>query len=376
MTRRLAELAEAEERREAVRSAAADYLKGEWSLAMLRERIERDGIADAPELWNGMQRLDWDRVQSLGAETESGAASDLGFGTGEFCALVEETGRALAPTPLVPCVVGRAVLQGAGADAIGSLPVLAHAEGERSTDRLRTSVTASQTTDGHRLHGAKRFVPYGLQADLAIVNATQDDGTCGLFAIDPETPGVERTALALLDASPCAELRLDGAEVPRTARLASGDAAVRLLGEALALETLARCAELVGVASRALDLAVEYAKQRIAFDRPIGSFQAVQHKLVDLRGRVEVARALYQGAATLAPDQPEERDLAVAMAAFAALDGLRKVPEGALQIFGGIGTTWEHDIHFFVRRAATLCGLLGERSGFREIVAGHLASAS
>ena len=68
--------------------------------------------------------------------------------------------------------------------------------------------------------------------------------------------------------------------------------------------------------------------------------------------------------------------IAVAVAAFAALDGLRKVPEGALQIFGGIGTTWEHDIHFFVRRAATLCGLLGERSGFREIVAGHLASAS
>ena len=89
-----------------------------------------------------------------------------------------------------------------------------------------------------------------------------------------------------------------------------------------------------------------------------------------------MARALYRGAATVAPDQPEELDLAVAMAAFAALDGLRKVPEGALQIFGGIGTTWEHDIHFFVRRAATLCGLLGERSGFREIVAGHLASAS
>jgi alkylation response protein AidB-like acyl-CoA dehydrogenase len=321
-----------------------------------------------------MQRLDWDQIEPFGAEAEAGAPADLGFGTSEFCALVEETGRALAPTPLVACVVGRAVLRGAGAEMGASLPVLAHAEGERATDRLRAGLTASETRDGHRLEGAKRFVPYGLEADLAIVSATQQDGTCALFALDPEMPGVERTALDLLDASPCAELRMEGTEVPRAARIASGDEALRLLGDALALETLARCAELVGVAARALDLAVEYAKQRVAFDRPIGSFQAVQHKLVNLRGRVEVARALYQGATAAAPDRPWERDVAVAMAAFAALDHLRTVPEGALQVFGGVGTTWEHDIHFFVRRAATLCGLLGERSGFREIVATHLAS--
>jgi alkylation response protein AidB-like acyl-CoA dehydrogenase len=376
MTRRLADVVEAEERREAVRNAATVYLKGEWSLAQLRACLDRDGVADAPQLWSGMQRLDWDQVEPFRPRADSDATSELGFGTGEFCALVEETGRALAPTPLVPCVVGRAVLRGVGAGATPAFPVLAHAEAERSSDRLRTSVTASRTDAGHRLDGAKRFVPYGLHADLAIVNATQEDGTQALFAIDPETPGVERTALTLLDASPCAELRLNAAEVPRTARVASGDAARRLLGDALALETLAHCAELVGVASRALDLAVEYAKQRVAFDRPIGSFQAIQHALVDLRGRVEVARALYQGAAAMAPDLPEERDVAVAMAAFAALDDLRRVPEGALQVFGGIGTTWDHDIHFFVRRAATLCALLGERSGFREVVARHLASAS
>ena len=376
MTRRLTDLAEAEERREAVRSAAADYLKGEWSLAQLRECVEQGGVADAPELWSGMQRLDWDQVEPFRAGDDSGTPSELAFGLEEFCALVEEVGQALAPTPLVPSVVGRAVLRATGTAITASLPVVAHAEGDRSTHRLRTSVHAKPTPAGYRLDGAKRFVPYALQADLVIVNAAQPDGACGLFAIDPQTPGIERTALALLDSSLCAELKMDGVEVPPEARIASGDAALRLLRDALAVETLARCAELVGVASRALDLAVEYAKQRIAFDRPIGSFQAVQHKLVDLRGHVEVSRALYQGAAAAVPDQSADRDVAVAMAAFAALDDLRKVPEGALQIFGGIGTTWEHDIHFFVRRAATLCALLGERSGFREIVACHLASES
>ncbi|MEJ2340297.1 MAG: hypothetical protein P8Y15_15595, partial [Gemmatimonadales bacterium] len=182
MTRRLSELAEAEERREVIRSAAADYLKGEWSLAMLRECIERDGVADAPNLWDGMRRLHWDQVEPFDRSPEEGAESALGVG--EFCALVEETGRAMAPTALVPCVVGRLLLQGAGVSTPAVLPALAHAEADRSTDRAITTVTAMENDAGYRLEGAKRFVPYGLQADLLVVNAAQAGGTTDLFAID------------------------------------------------------------------------------------------------------------------------------------------------------------------------------------------------
>lgn len=368
MTRNLSDLAEAEERREAVRDAAAKLLQGEWSLTRLRECVERDGVADAPALWDEMRSLAWDRIDAFAAEPEQT------LGMAELCAIVEEMGRAMAPTPLVPCVVGRAVLRAAGSNRTASLPILAHAEAERSMDRCRTTVSATPTNGGYRLDGKKRFVPYGLQADLTLVSATLSGGTCSLFAIDPESTGIERKALALLDSSPCAELRINDVVVPREALVASGETAARSLRDSLSLETLARCAELVGVASRALDLAVDYAKQRIAFDRPIGSFQAVQHKLVDLRGSIEVARALYQGAASAR--SADERDVAVAMAAFAALDDLRKVPEGALQVFGGIGTTWEHDVHFFLRRAATLCSLMGEKAAFREEVARHLTSSA
>jgi alkylation response protein AidB-like acyl-CoA dehydrogenase len=365
----LSDLAEAEARREAVRNAASNLLAGEWSLRQLRQRIEEDGVADAPPLWNAMQELGWDRIASFGGGPEEG------FGPAELCAIVEETGRALAPTPLVPCVVGRAILRDAGVPTTASLPVLAHAEPGRSLDRLSTTVTATATDGAHRLVGTKRFVPYGLQADLVVVNAQSNDGTTMLFAVDPSRARVERRPLLLLDGSPCAELRLDGVDLPSSTQIAVGDAATALLRDAIALEILARSAELVGVAARALDLAVDYAKTRIAFGRPIGSFQAVQHKLVNLRACVEICRALYQGAARIGADDRDERDAAVSLAAFAAIDDLRKAPEGALQVFGGMGTTWEHDIHFFVRRAATLCALLGERAGFREDVARRLARA-
>lgn len=360
MTPTLSELAEAEQRCLAVRDAAADFLRREWSLSSLRECIQRDGVVDAPALWHGMQRLEWHRIEPFAED--SGNA----FGAPELCAIVEETGRALAPTPVVPYAVGQAILRATKTGLSADLPILAHAEGARTTDRLHTSVAATAVDGGYRLQGEKRFVPYGLQADLLIIGATVEGGTLGLFAVDSLAPRVERTPLRLLDGSACAEVRLLDADATP---IAWGEEARRALGDALSLETITRCAELVGVADRALELAVEYAKQRVAFDRPIGSFQAVQHKLVNLRGHVEVARALYQGAARAGWD---ERRTAASMAAFAALDDLRQVPEGALQVFGGIGTTWEHEIHLFLRRAATLIALLGERGGYREDIVRHL----
>ena len=361
MTQKLSDLAAAEERRQSVQDTAANFLRREWSLARLRGAIERDGRADAPELWREMQALGWDRIEPAGED----------FGAAELCALAEEAGFAMAPTPLVPCVVGRALLRGSVVERC-LLPVLAHGESERSADPLYTTTTATATGAGYRLEGEKRFVPYGAQADVLVVPARFGDGELALFAVDANAGQLEREPLNLLDASLCAALRLSGVEVSAGALLASGQLARHTLAEAVGFRAVACCAELVGVAARALELAVEYAGVRETFGRPIGSYQAVQHRLVDLRCAIEVARALYQGAAARIGGGTGDFGPAVAMAALAALDELRRVPEGALQIFGGIGTTWEHDIHFLVRRAATLCALLGERSRFSQEVARYL----
>jgi alkylation response protein AidB-like acyl-CoA dehydrogenase len=131
---------------------------------------------------------------------------------------------------------------------------------------------------------------------------------------------------------------------------------------------VAQVAELVGIASAANDAATEYAKVRVAFGRPIGAFQAIKHRLVDHRTAIETGRALVNRAAAACDDGDPEFEPLVSLAAFWGLDALRRVPEGATQVFGGIAYTWEHDAHVHVRRAATAVAMLGPRAHHRDVV--------
>jgi alkylation response protein AidB-like acyl-CoA dehydrogenase len=192
-----------------------------------------------------------------------------------------------------------------------------------------------------------------------------------MFRVAAEQAGVTRTPLAALDWWPLAELHFSDVELRPEAALALGSEGEALLARALDRETLAACTELVGVVSGVHAMAVEYARERVAFDRPIGAFQAVKHRLVDLRADIEIARSLVTAAAQSAPSAGEP-SAAVARAAFWCADALRRVPEGAIQVFGGIGYTWDHDAHLYLRRAATLAALLGERATWRERIIADL----
>jgi len=237
-----------------------------------------------------------------------------------------------------------------------------------STDPMNVSLAVTEA-GGFRLDGVKLFVPFGNHVDyLVTVARLPGDEGLGLFLVDARAAGVHTRALKPLDWSPLAEVTYDNVVVEPEAVIARGAPASELVAEVLLRSRLATAIELLGVAEAALELAVGYAGDRVAFGRPIGSFQAVKHKLVDLRANVEVARALSQGAAQLIAIGSPEARVAVARAVFWALDTLRKVPEGALQVFGGIGFTWDHDIHLFLRRAATLASLLGERATHREVI--------
>jgi alkylation response protein AidB-like acyl-CoA dehydrogenase len=133
--------------------------------------------------------------------------------------------------------------------------------------------------------------------------------------------------------------------------------------------TVALAAELVGLSQRALDMAVEYAKEREQFDRPIGAYQAVSHRLAEMLWEVEEARSLTYYAAWAADAQPETLSLAASMAKARASDAANNVTHNAIQTFGGIGFTWEHDIHFLLKRARVSSQLLGTPRQHRERVA-------
>jgi alkylation response protein AidB-like acyl-CoA dehydrogenase len=209
----------------------------------------------------------------------------------------------------------------------------------------RTRATADD--EGWRVTGRKLWVPHVEDAALLLVSARTDDGL-GWFAVDADDPGCDVVHHPGLDPTTrCGEVLLDGA---RARRIGDGDATEHI-GRVLDTWAIARVADAVGAAGRALELATEYAKIRVQFDQPIGSFQAVQHLLADVLRRVELARAAaYEGARAVDSGDADRLRGAAAVAQAYASDALPRAAADVIQVLGGIGFTWEHDAHLYYRR--------------------------
>jgi alkylation response protein AidB-like acyl-CoA dehydrogenase len=303
---------------------------------------------------------------STGVPEEYGGA---GYGLLELAVLAEELGRALAPIPFSSSVyLAQTALLVAGDEEQRTtwLPPLAagerigtaalwEADGRGPTDAPRAIVAAG------RLVGTKRPVPDGMAADVAIVWA-EEDGEPGLYVVDLSADGVTRRPLPALDPSrPHAEIVFDGAPC---AALADGGAAAveRLLDRAAVLYAF----EQVGGAQRCLEMTVEYAKERFQFGRPIGSFQAVKHRLADMFVTIELARSnCYYGAWAVANASPDV-SAAASRARVAATQAFDLAAQEGLHLHGGIGFTWEADAHLFLKRARSLHLLLGGVVEWRE----------
>ena len=200
----------------------------------------------------------------------------------------------------------------------------------------------------------------------------QSDAAVSLFAIPTaDALASNGTALPTLDRTRrLAELRFDGVRVPESARLGAEGFGGPALAHALALGAIALAAELVGVAQRALDTSVAYAKERVQFGRPIGSFQAIKHKCADMMVKLEAARsATYWAACAAAEPEADALALAASSAKAAASDAAFFCTGTALQIFGGVGFTSEYDIHLYFKRARASAALLGDAAFHREQVA-------
>lgn len=368
------------EEQEALRSSARSFLNDHSASAQVRAAMQTETGYD-PALWQRIgAELGWTAI--LIPETYGG----LGLGYVELVALMEEMGAALLCAPFFStvCLATNVLLIGGHEEhkqrylrAIASgdaTATLAMTEPNGRWDAAGIETVAARSDSGFVLNGTKTFVVDGHTADLLIV-AARSPGSHGadgiwLFAVPAETPGIERRLLPTMDQTrKQAEITLREVCLPAAAQLSNAADGWAVLSKTLDLAAIALAAEQLGGAQRCLDLTVEYAKQRVQFGRPIGSFQAIKHKCADMLLRVESARSAsyYAGWAASVHD-PELPALASLAKAYCS-DAYFQCAAEAIQIHGGVGFTWEYDVHLYFKRAKSSETLLGDATYHRELVA-------
>ena len=352
---------------QAIKSTAKEFLASRYKSERIRALAESEhGFEDSD--WREMAELGW---PGLALPEEWGGQ---GLGIVDLAVLFEEMGYALAPSPLLSNTVAGLVLATVGDDAQRERWLAPLASGEkRGTIALfqaGSSATigdfgmeAEQDGDGIVLNGTKVLVMDAASADFLVV-ATADGRR---HLVERDAVGVTVTPEKSIDLTRrLYSVRFDGVRVAPEATLAGGQADyLPVLWRACT----AVAAESTGVAQRTMEMAVEYAKDRQQFGRPIGAYQAVSHRCAQMLLETENSRSAVYGAAWAADAEPESLPLAASMAKAYASDAGWRVPDASIQVHGGIGFTWEHDLHFFLKRGKANAATFGTASWHRERVA-------
>jgi alkylation response protein AidB-like acyl-CoA dehydrogenase len=324
-------------------------------------------------LWRQMGELGW-----LGVAIPE-IYGGMGLGLAETAIVAEGLARALIPEPFTACaVLAATALAGADNEALkrdmlpaiasGTLvPALAWQEQPGVLDAVHIKVRAMPFEGGYRLSGTKRYVSGAAGADVYVVAARSDAGVV-LACLDRAAPGVATDLEPLADGRHFGTIELDDVVVPRERVAATGAAANAALTRAIDHATAIASAELYGVMSRALEMSLDYMKTRVQFGRPIGSFQALQHRAVDLYIQQQLASAvLSEGLRELdeAP-APERRSALVSRMKARCSDAGVRIGREAIQIHGAIGFTDEYDAGLYLKRALVLAAWLGNATQHRR----------
>ena len=360
------------EEQEELRKTVRAFLDSKSPETAVREQMETDNGFD-PAVW--AQMGEQMGLQGLSIPEEFGGS---GFSFIELGVVLEEMGRALLCAPYFSTVVLAAnALLHSGDDtakkkwlpgiASGeTIATLAATEPSGAWDEAGITMSAKGSGSDFTLSGTKMFVLDGHTANLIIVAARTAKGV-SLFAVEGNTKGLTRTALSTMDQTR-KQAKLEFADTPATLIGAEGKG-WDVLSRVFDLAAVALAAEQVGGAQRVLDMAVEYAKVRVQFGRPIGSFQAIKHKCADMLLEVESAKsAAYYGmwcAAEMNDELPSVASLAKAYCSEAYFHAAAE----NIQIHGGIGFTWEHPAHLYFKRAKSSELLFGDPSYHRELLA-------
>jgi alkylation response protein AidB-like acyl-CoA dehydrogenase len=368
------------EEQEALRSQARAFLADHSSAEQVRAAMESELGYDA-EVWKRIgAELGWPAVV---VPEEYGG---LGLSWIELVALMEVMGESLLCAPFFSSIcLGGSALVAAGTEEQKAQHLPGIAEGEtRATlaltepsgrwDAGGVETRARREGENFVISGSKRFVPDGQCADLLVVAARREgsrgDEGLSLFLVPGDTAGLERCALPTMDQTRRqAQLELREVRVPAASLMGEEGGAAGALRTVLDLAAVALAAEQVGGAQRCLDLSVEYAKERVQFGRPIGSFQSIKHKCADMLMWVETARSAAYYAGCVAAERTPELAVAASLAQATCSDAYFRCAAETLQIFGGVGFTWEYEPHLYFKRAKSSETLLGDAAYHRERVA-------
>jgi alkylation response protein AidB-like acyl-CoA dehydrogenase len=368
------------EQQNLLRASARQFLERE-SPSDVVHRMSDDPQGYLPDLWQKMAELGWMGL----VLPETYAGSGLSFV--DLTILMEEMGRVLLPAPFFSSVaLGALTVLEVGSDeqrrlllprlARGEVKVcLALLEADGRYDPRGIGLRASIRGNRATLNGTKLFVVDAQLADYVICVARTRGGRnpesgISLFVLDSKAPGVICTPLVSMDQTRrLSEVSFTRVSVSLDAMLNGRDTAWPRLQRALDKATVALCAEMLGGAEKAMELCVAYGKSRVQFGRQIGSFQAIKHKIADMKVWVENAKSVVYYAAWAVDSNAPEASRSASMAKAYCSEMYSRVTADGMQVHGGIGFTWDHNMHLYFKRAKSSEVLLGNATWHRERIA-------
>ena len=364
---------------ELLRNTARKFLENECTSEFVRARMaEPTGVTDA--FWTKLAEQGWTGL----VYPEEFGGTGLGFV--DLTVLMEEMGRAVMPGPFFSTLLGGLTILEAGSAAQKkewltkiaggeAKAALAFTEPNARWDAAAVAVTAREAGGKYTLSGTKLFVLDAHVADVIVVVARTRESKrpeegLSLFLVPKGTRGLSVKLLPTMDQTrKLCEVKLEDVVVGAEALMGPRDGGWTPLARVLDRATVALCAEMCGGAQRVLDMTTEYAKIRIAFGKPIGSYQGVKHRAADMLVESENAKSLTYYAAWAVDENVPEAPLAASMAKAYASDAFRKIAGAGIQLHGGIGFTWEHDLHLHFKRAKSSEFTFGDATYHRERVA-------
>jgi len=347
-------------------STAQSFLEKEVPLSRIRE-LHRDGISFERDWWQRAAELGW---ASLLVPEELGGGSVSGDGVADLALVAEHSGRTVAPGPLHPVSAVLAGLADAeeGARHADVIEALVSGEAVASWavyepgghwNPLQPAVTATRTATGFRIDGVKDRVEAGADSDLLLVLA-DCDGAPRQFLLRTDAPGVGVATQRSIDlVKTYARIAFNGVEVDESAAVGSAEQTPALVARQTQVALVLQCAETVGILDTVFDMTVQWGFDRHSFGRPLVSYQALKHKYADLKIWLEACRATTKAAVAKVGTHAADADLAVSIAKSYVAEHAPDMVQLCVQLHGGIGVTWEHDLHLFLRRVTLYRSMFG-----------------